>query len=79
MRATEICPGRVKTEFFDVALKNNPKKKKAMMTGYTMLEQEDIADAIMYAIQTPWRVNVSLIEITPTEQAPGGSIIKKVI
>lgn len=79
VRATEICPGRVKTEFFDVALKNNPKKKKAMMTGYTMLEQEDIADAIMYAIQTPWRVNVSLIEITPTEQAPGGSIIKKVI
>ena len=76
VRATEICPGRVETEFFDVAFSDNPEKKKEMTSGFTLLKQEDIANAIMFAIQAPWRMNVSLIEITPTEQAPGGSKIE---
>ena len=78
VRATEICPGRVETEFFDVAFSDNPKKKKEMTSGFTLLTQEDIADAIMFAIKAPWRMNVSLIEITPTEQAPGGAKIEGV-
>lgn len=76
VRATEICPGRVETEFFDVAFSDNPEKKKEMTSGFTLLKQEDIANAIMFAIQAPGRMNVSLIEITPTEQAPGGSKIE---
>jgi NADP-dependent 3-hydroxy acid dehydrogenase YdfG len=78
VRATEICPGRVKTEFFDVAFSDNPQKKEEMMSGLTLLTQEDIADAIMFALKAPWRMNVSLIEITPTEQVPGGSKIEGV-
>jgi len=78
VRATEICPGRVNTEFFDVAFSDNPDKKKQMTSGLNLLEQEDVADAIMFAINSPWRMNVSMIELTPTEQVPGGSIIKKV-
>ena len=77
VRATEICPGRVETEFFDIAFSDNPEKKKEMTSGFTLLSQEDIADAIMFALKAPWRMNVSLIEITPTEQVPGGSIIKE--
>ena len=78
VRATEICPGRVNTEFFDVAFSDNPDKRKQMTSGLKLLEQEDVADAIMFAINSPWRMNVSMIELTPTEQVPGGSIIKKV-
>ena len=78
VRATEICPGRVKTEFFDVAFSDNPQKKEEMMSGLTLLTQEDIADAIMFALKAPWRMNVSLIEITPTEQVPGGFKIEGV-
>ena len=78
VRATEICPGRVKTEFFDVAFSDNPQKKEEMMSGLTLLTQEDIADAIMFALKAPWRMNVSLIEITPTEQVPGGVKIEGV-
>ena len=78
VRATEICPGRVETEFFDVAFSDNPERKKEMTSGFTLLTQEDIADAIMFAIKAPWRMNVSLIEITPTEQAPGGAKIEGV-
>ena len=77
VRATEICPGRVNTEFFDVAFSDNPDKKKQMTSGLKLLEQEDVADAIMFAINAPWRMNVSMIELTPTEQVPGGSIIKE--
>ena len=78
VRATEICPGRVETEFFDVAFSDKPEKKKEMTSGLTLLTKEDIADAIMFAINAPWRMNVSLIEITPTEQTPGGSKIERV-
>ena len=49
-----------------------------MTSGLTLLTKEDIADAIMFAINAPWRMNVSLIEITPTEQTPGGSKIERV-
>ena len=77
VRATEICPGRVNTEFFDVAFSDNPDKRKQMTSGLRLLEQEDVADAIMFAINAPWRMNVSMIELTPTEQVPGGSIIKE--
>jgi len=77
VRATEICPGRVNTEFFDVAFSDNPDKKEQMTSGLELLEQQDVADAIMFAINAPWRMNVSMIELTPTEQVPGGSIIKK--
>jgi len=73
VRLTEICPGRVKTEFFDVAI-DDPKKLAATTdTGIEELEAEDIADAIVYAVDTPWRVNVSLIELQPTEQVYGGT------
>ena len=47
-------------------------------TGFELLESQDIADAILYALDAPWRVNVSTIELTPTEQAPGGLIIEPV-
>ena len=77
VRDTEICPGRVNTEFFDVAFSDNPDKRKQMTSGLKLLEQEDVADAIMFAINAPWRMNVSMIELTPTEQVPGGSIIKE--
>lgn len=73
VRLTEICPGRVGTEFFDVAV-DDPDKRAAMKnTGIDVLQAQDIADAVVYALDTPWRVNVSLIELQPTEQIFGGA------
>ena len=76
VRATEINPGRVDTEFFNVAF-DDQKSIDRKTKGLTLLKSEDIAASIIYAIRAPWRVNVSLIEITPTEQAPGGSVVMK--
>ena len=76
VRQTEICPRRIATEFFDTAFKNQD-DREAFMSGFEALQASDIAEAIMYAVSTPLHVNVSLIELTPTQQMPGGSIIER--
>lgn len=75
VRLTEICPGRVATEFFDAAIDDPEKRSAVMDTGICELTADDIADAVIYAVDAPWRVNVSLIELQPTEQIFGGMTI----
>lgn len=72
IRVTEICPGRVATEFYDVAIDDPAASARAKDSGVTDLTSEDVAQAVLYAVSAPWRVNVSMIEITPTEQTYGG-------
>lgn len=52
-RCTVICPGMVNTEFFD-----EPKPDK--------LKPEDVADAVLFAIQAPHRSTLREIELMPT-------------
>lgn len=73
VRATEICPGRVTTEFFDASTDDAVKAAEVKRTGIQDLQPEDIADAIVFALDAPWRMNVSTIEIQPTEQTFGGA------
>ncbi|MEM7429002.1 MAG: SDR family oxidoreductase [Pseudomonadota bacterium] len=75
VRQTEICPGRIATEFFATAFKTQA-ERDAFMDGFEALTAEDVADAVLYTLGTPKHVNVSLIELTPTQQAPGGAIIE---
>ena len=77
IRCTEINPGRVDTDFFDIAFKTKKEANK-MKSGLKLLEPSDIANNILYALRVPAHVNISLIEVTPTEQAPGGVKINKV-
>lgn len=72
VRVTEICPARVATEFFDVAIDDPKIRSKAKDTGIRELQPEDIAAAIVFALDAPWHVNVNLIELQPTEQTFGG-------
>ena len=70
VRVTEICPGRVVTEFLASAA--GEEEARRTYGAFDELLPQDIADAIVYAVGAPWRVNVSTIEIVPTEQAFGG-------
>lgn len=72
VRVTEICPGRVNTEFFDTAIDDPEARRQITDTKINELQADDIADAIMFALDAPWRVNISLLEIVPTEQTYGG-------
>jgi NADP-dependent 3-hydroxy acid dehydrogenase YdfG len=71
VRVTEICPGRVQTEFFEQAF-GDGEVVRAKTSGFALLQPSDIADALMFALDAPWHVNVATIELLPTEQAPGG-------
>lgn len=74
VRLTEICPGRANTEFFDTAFETEA-DRQAQRSAFALLEPDDVAAAVVFAIDTPWRMNVSLIEVQPTEQIPGGVLI----
>ena len=71
VRVTEINPGRVTTEFFDVAVPE-PVEGIDKAPPIQALTAQDIADAILFAVHAPAHVNVSMVEIQPTEQFFGG-------
>jgi len=73
IRVTEICPGRVNTEFYDVAYDSADAAARVKNSGVDEVTSEDVAAAIMYAVDAPWRVNINRIELQPTEQTYGGS------
>jgi NADP-dependent 3-hydroxy acid dehydrogenase YdfG len=69
IRVTVIEPGGVATELADQI--TNPEFKQHTEQFYqstTVLESEDIAAAIAYAVTQPPRVNVNEILIRPTDQ-----------
>ncbi len=72
VRVTEICPGRVATEFYDAAVPDAETRDRMKHTGIRELAPEDIAAAILYAVSAPPHVNVSTIELQPVEQSFGG-------
>ena len=73
VRVTEINPGRVISEFYNVAIDDEDQLKKAVENQCEDLVADDIADAIVYCVSAPWRVNISQMEIMPTEQTYGGT------
>lgn len=73
VRVTEICPGRVATEFYDVAVSDPAKRATIQDSGVTEVSAEEVADVIAYALRAPRHVNINRIELQPTEQTYGGS------
>ncbi len=71
IRVTEICPGRVETEFFGIAV-GDPEKAAEKFVGLRSLSAADVARSILHALEAPPHVNLGAIELTPTEQFFGG-------
>jgi NADP-dependent 3-hydroxy acid dehydrogenase YdfG len=72
VRVTEICPGRVSTEFYDASVPDAATRNRLKDTGIRELSPDDIAGAILYAVSAPAHVNVATIELHPIEQTFGG-------
>ena len=72
IRVTEIAPGRVTSEFYEASNISAEDKARATDTGIVELTPDDVARAVLFAIDSPPHVNIGLIELTPTEQALGG-------
>lgn len=78
VRVTEINPGRVSTEFYDVAVTDPAKRSKFKDSGVDEVTADEVADAIVYAVGVPRHVNINRIELQPTEQTYGGSQFDRV-
>ena len=72
IRVTEICPGRVATEFYDVAITDPQRRAQSKDSGIEEITAHELADTILYAINVPAHININRIELQPTEQTYGG-------
>ena len=72
IRVTEVCPGRTATEILATTLGDEAEARRRFLEGYATLQVVDVVDAIAFAIAAPWHVNITLMEIWPTYQVPGG-------
>ena len=69
---TEICPGRVATEFYDVAVTDPQRRAQSKDSGIKEITAYELADTILYAVNVPAHININRIELQPTEQTYGG-------
>ena len=78
IRVCNIEPGAVsESEFSNVRFKGDDKKADSVYEGWDSLTSSDIADAIVWTINLPERVNIDNIEIMPTAQTAAGLQIAK--
>ncbi len=68
INVTSIEPGATDSELMDTITEEDIKEKLKGMKEMTMLEAEDIAEAIYYVLSQPNRLNVNNIYIMPSEQ-----------
>jgi 3-hydroxy acid dehydrogenase/malonic semialdehyde reductase len=71
IRVTNIEPGNAETEFSNVRFKADEQRADKVYQGTVALTAQDIADTIWWLVNTPKHVNVTTMEIMPTEQANG--------
>jgi NADP-dependent 3-hydroxy acid dehydrogenase YdfG len=72
IRVTEICPGRVTTEFYEASVPDPELSARLKQTGIRELSPDDVAGAVAYAVSAPAHVSVATIELHPVEQSYGG-------
>ena len=69
VRVTEICPGRVRTGFAAARAGNQAAADKFYDEVGECLSPEDIANAVIYAVEQPAHVVVTQLAIMPSSQA----------
>lgn len=73
VRVTEIVPGRVETGAHLALGRDRDEGRRLFYDGFESLQPTDIAEAIMFVLGAPQRMDVSYMEIVPTDQSYGGS------
>jgi 3-hydroxy acid dehydrogenase/malonic semialdehyde reductase len=68
IRVSSIDPGAAETEFSRVRFHGDEKRAEAVYDGYQPLRAEDIADIVLYVVNTPAHVNITDVVVLPTAQ-----------
>lgn len=69
IKITNIQPGLVETNFSNIRFRGDMEKAKEVYCGIQPLQADDIANAIVYVLNTPEHVQINEITLTPTHQA----------
>jgi len=69
IKVSSVSPGMAETEFSIVRYHGDEEKAKAVYSGITPLNADDIADAVEYIVTRPDHVSINDIQINPTQQA----------
>lgn len=77
IKITNIAPGAVETDFSLVRFKGDTERAKKVYEGFDPIQPEDVADAILYAINTPDRVTIADIVLYAKAQAAPTMIHRK--
>lgn len=74
IRVTLIEPAAARTEFSAVRFKGDAARADAVYQGFAPLTADDVAEAVLWSVDQPSHVNVAVMELWPTAQAPGGPV-----
>ncbi len=77
IRVTEIVPGRVETGIHLRLMEDQAAARRAFYDGYASLQPEDIVAAILFVLDAPQRMDVTLMEVMPTDSIYGGAAFAK--
>jgi NADP-dependent 3-hydroxy acid dehydrogenase YdfG len=77
IKVTNIAPGAVETEFSLVRFKGDEERANKVYQGFDPIQPQDVADAILYAINTPKRVTIADIVLFAGEQSAPTVIHRK--
>jgi len=71
IRVSNIEPGNAETEFSMVRFKDDEQRAETVYQNTAALTAQDIANTVYWLATTPAHMNVTTMEIMPTEQATG--------
>jgi len=77
IKITNIAPGAVETDFSLVRFKGDAERAKKVYEGFEPIQPEDVADAILYAVNTPARVTIADITLYAKAQAAPTVVYRK--
>lgn len=77
VRTSYIAPGAAHTEFSLVRWSGDKARAEGIYAGYEPLQANDIADAVLFALNMPAHVDVTELELMPHAQGFGPRIFSK--
>jgi NADP-dependent 3-hydroxy acid dehydrogenase YdfG len=77
VRTTVLVPGRVETHIYDRHFGNHANARTALYEGVEAVQPADVARIVISALDMPRHVDMTIVEVMPTDQVFGGSQIAK--
>ena len=77
VRVSSIDPGMVETEFSSVRFRGDLERAAKVYQGFTPLQPEDVADAIVWVATRPLHVTIQDILLTSSDQANSNTVNRK--